>query len=156
MAKKTDIEYIRYYSEGSAARKLEPVYRPARRSAPKYAAPEKPVRKILVDPVAVASIAVAAVLLVLMLVGFSKLNGVMAETARMESYIQQLESENAVLTDNFHAGYDPEEVRKAALSLGMVPREKLQHHIIDVVVEEPVQEQTLWEQIVSFFTGPLA
>lgn len=156
MARKSDIEYIRYYTDGSAARKFEPVILPQKKKTSQPKRRSVPVKKIVVDPTAVVSIAVAAVLLVMMLISFSQLNAVQAEQKRMEQYIQQLEQENQILEDNYHAGYDLEQIEKTAIALGMVPKDTLQRITIhvDPIVEEV--ELTLWQRIAAFFTGLIA
>ena len=156
MARKSDIEYIRYYTDGSAARKFEPVILPKKVKTVRPKPRAVPVKKIVVDPTAVISIAVAAVLLVMMLVSFSHLNALEAEQQRVEQYIQQLEQENQILEDNYRSGYDLEQIKKTAIALGMVPKDTLQHITIylDPVVEEV--ELSLWQRIAAFFTGLIA
>ena len=159
MAKKHDILYVNFYTSGSAAHKIELTppqpYRTASAAEPK-ARPRK--RKVVyVDPLALASILVSAVMLVLMFVGMATLNEAHTQQARMEAYVERLQGQNAELQAEFEEKYDPEAIEKAALALGMVPVEQVEHRTIIV---EPVQvveaEPTFWEQLHTFFDGLFA
>ncbi len=152
MARRSDIQYIRIYTEGTAARKLEPA--PAPRRKPKPARPKaRKTVAIRVDPLAVAGIAVAVVMLVLMAVGLAKLDEVQQQRQALETYITQLQQENAALQDTYDNGYDLEEIRRNAEALGMVPVEDLPHIQIQVPPEAPDQgEAGWWESVLAFFT----
>ena len=76
MARKQYDRYVRYYTVGSAAAKLEPEARKA--SLPKYVKPEKR-KPIPFDPVAFMGSAMAVVLAVLMVVGLFQVAGTAAQ-----------------------------------------------------------------------------
>ena len=104
MARYADVQYIRLYTDGSAARKLEVpsvIKQQPRRK-------RKAQKKIIlhVDPVAILGLAVAAVMLILMLTGVSELRAAQQKTAQMEQYVVSLEQNNAQLEENYHSGYD--------------------------------------------------
>lgn len=149
MANKTDVQYIRFYTDGSAARKIEPeppkkrAFRPIRRPRTKLV--------VHVDLLAGVTIAVAAVMLVLMLVGLVNMRHAQAEQARMEQYVQTLKSKNSELRQTYESGFDLEEVAQKAEELGMIPAQEAEH--IPIRVEVPVKpeaEPTLWQRICTF------
>lgn len=159
MAKKHDILYVNFYTGGSAAHKIELTPPQPKQPEPVVAPKPRPKKRtvVYVDPLAMTSILVSAVLMVLMVVGMLTLNEVHAQEARMEAYVQSLQERNEVLQAEFEASYDPAAVEEAALALGMVPVDQVEHRTIRVepVAEEPV-ELTFWEQVQAFFSGLLA
>ena len=159
MGKKHDILYVNFYTGGSAAHKIELAPPQPTRQEPVAAPKPRPKKRtvVYVDPLAIASIVVSVVLLVMMVVGMIALNDAHAREAQMAAYVQNLREQNAVLQAEFDANYDPEAIEKAALALGMVPVDQVEHRTIRVepMVEEPA-ELTLWEQVQAFFEGLLA
>ena len=160
MAKKHDILYVNFYTGGSAAHKIE--LAPPRPSYPEPtpAAPKaRPKQRIVihVDPLAMASIVVSAVLMVLMVVGTLTLTDAHAQETRIAASLQVLEAENARLQAEFDELYDPAAIEEAALALGMVPVDQVEHRTIQVVpVEEIPEEPGFWEQVQDFFEGLFA
>ena len=155
MAQRMDIQYIRLYTDGSAALKLEPVSqnKPALNRRP-YKAKSK---KIYVDPVAILSIAVAVCMLVMMCVGFVQLGQAKKQVAVMEAYVDRLQVENERLTMQYQEGYNLEEVRQKALEMNMIPAEQAQYVLIEIPVEpEQPTQVSLWERLATFLTGLLA
>lgn len=155
MARRLDVQYIKFYTDGTAARKLEIP------SAP------KPVRKprakkkkqivLHIDPVAIFGMAVAVVMLVLMLTGMARLKVAQQQTADMEEYVVSLRAENNMLEDSYHNGYDLNEVERMALALGMVPKDQAQRIDIRLAQPEAVQkESSVWENVWTFLTGLFA
>ena len=155
MARKPDIQYIRYYTDGSAARQIKTV-----RSAPSAVlpTPRKLKRKVVfVDPVAIAGIVVAVSMLILMTVGIVEFVSIRQEAVALENYVEQLSEDNRELTDTYKAGYNLEDVEKTALSLGMVPAEQVEHVQIQVGSAAPEAEKvTLWDQLHTFLAGLFA
>ena len=157
MANKPDIRYINYYVSGTAAPNLVP--KPVRRKKPQLPKPRvRENRELLlqVDPFAIAGIAVAAVLLVLMCVGVTRLYTQKAEVSANVQYLEKLQAEQVQLQGTYTAGYDLEEVKKIALALGMVPKDTLIHDEVSVTIPTPVQESTRWENFWNFVTGLFA
>lgn len=134
MARKYNERYVRYYTFGSAAAKLEEQRRTA---LPKYKAPLKR-RPIAFDPVAFAGSAVAVLLAVLMLIGFIQVAIVQARVHELQTQVAILEQEQKVLRERYEEGYDLEEIRIAAQSMGMVAPEEAVHVRVDVpeMIEE--------------------
>lgn len=125
MAKKSDVQYIRYYTVGSAARKLAPQVTEQPKAAPK---PRKAKRVLVfIDPVAILGIVTAVIMLTCMLVGMVQLNEVWTRQAAVENQVQRLIRENETLQETYEAGYDLANIEKTALALGMVPAEQVEH-----------------------------
>ena len=151
MAKRPDVRYINYYVSGAAAPNLVP--QPVHKKKPRLPKPqlrESQELQLRLDPVAIVAVAVAAVMLVLMFVGVSRLYRQQAQVAVSAEYLQQLQTKNLQLKDSYANGYDLEEVEKLAVALGMVPKDTLVQQQIQVTM--PVSEQlpTGWENFCSF------
>ena len=155
MANRNDIQYVRFYTDGSAARKIAPSFNDfGKISQPK----EKKIKRILVfvDPVALLGIAVAVCMLICMGAGIARNKAAHKQTEQMQQYVQQLNAEKDVILEDYTSGYDLQTVKQTALALGMIPREQAQRVSLEVTV--PVQEQTvtLWARIGTFLAGLLA
>ena len=124
MARKYTERYVRYYTFGSAAAKLEDQRRQA--ELPKYKAPQKR-KPIAFDPFAFAGSAVAIVLAVLMVIGFIQLAHTTAQVHDLQTQVTAMEQERQMLQELYENGYDLEEVRIAAQSMGMVEAEDAAH-----------------------------
>ena len=145
MNQKPKIQYIgQFYVHGSEARALEL----QEQKKPKTKLPLaklEAVEKIYVDPVALTAIAVAAVMLVVMILGAVQLQNDWMHYTRMSDYVTELKTENARLTQIYRGGYDLEDIEMKALAMGLVPRSELQ--TISVTVTRPeVQPQLTWDQ----------
>ncbi len=154
MARQPDVEYIRFYTDGSAARKVAPVAPLKTIKLPKI----KKHRRITlhIDPVAIGGIVMAAVMLVLMLVGVAKLVNTKQELQTMQGYVQTLQQENNSLEDTYLQGYDLEAVEQTALALGYVPVEQVKHVTIHVPQVQPEAQPGTWERFYTFLTGLFA
>lgn len=141
MARKYNERYVRYYTFGSTAAKLD---RDERRAAlPKYKSPEKR-KPIAVDPVALVGNVVAIVLAVLMLIGMAQVAHTTAQVRELETQVISLEMEQELLQQKYESGYDLNEVRVAAESMGMVPAEEAIHISVNVPAETVVTQQLSW------------
>ena len=154
MARKPDVQYIRFYTDGSAARKVATVAPLKTIKLPKV----KKQKKLLVyiDPVAIAGIAMAVIMLTLMAVGVMQLKTARQEMQTMAAYVSTLQEENASLQATFSEGYDLDQIEKTALALGLVPKEQVRHVTVSVpelIVEE---EPDAWERFYIFLTGLFA
>ena len=105
MARKNDIRYICYYTDGSAARQLE-VKPPVRKKVQPPKA--RPLKKLVVriDPVAVGGIVISAILLIAMLVGSFQLYALRQQAQQMRQYANYLSEQNASLSATYESGYD--------------------------------------------------
>ena len=157
MAQKPEIQYVgQFYVHGSEARKL------AEKKEQKKAKTELPlhrferVRKVYVDPLAIGSLLVAAVLLVTMVMGTLSLQTAWQDLGTARQYVSELSTRNSILASQYRSGYDLEEIRSAALSMGMIPVEEAQ--VMQLRVTVPVQEaeRTWVDDLVWFLEGLFA
>lgn len=154
MARHTDVQYIRFYTEGSAARKVAPVAPLKTIKLPKIKKHKRVT--VFVDPMAVAGIAMAVMMAVLMIVGVVRLINARQEMAAMSQYVQTLREENISLTQEFSDGYDIEEIQRTATALGMIPKEQAQHITLRLPEFQEPAEPTAWERFTTFLTGLFA
>jgi len=154
MARQLDVQYVRYYTDGSAARNIAPSVSRKTQSLPKYF---KKKRRIVVhvDPVAIAGILMAGIMLILMTVGVVELNRAQEEAAQMEAYVQTLRQENTALQTAYEEGYDLSQVEHMAKALGMVPGEQVRRISIQVPVEQE-PSSGFWENVTTFLSGLFA
>ncbi len=154
MARQLDVQYIRFYTDGSAARKVAPVAPLKTIKLPKT----KKHKKITlhIDPIAIGGIVMAAVMLILMLVGVAQLTNTRQELVSMQSYVQTLQEEKISLEATYEQGYDLEAVEQTALALGLVPKEEVKHVSIRVPQPKIEEEPGAWEQFYTFLTGLFA
>lgn len=157
MAQKPKIQYIgQFYVHGSEAKEL------ARKNEQKKAKTELPqhrferVRKVYVDPLAIGSLIVAAVMLVTMVMGALSLQTAWQELGTAQQYVYELQTANRTLTAEYHAGYDLEEVRSAALAMGMIPVEEAEVMHLNVTVPRQEPERTWQDDLVWFLEGLFA
>lgn len=153
MARQPEIQYVRYYTYGSAARQLEPEI--VRKN--KVGLPQPKVRKdkrtvIHFDPIYLCAMFVAGAMLLTMVLGLVHLGIANAEAAQMESYVDSLYRENDRLTKAYEESYDLEEVKQQALQMGLVPMEQVEHIALQVQLPENEPELTVWEQFAMFWT----
>ena len=156
MARTTEIRYINYYVSGSSAYCVEPQPQPKKKQT---ALPNQRRKKkivIHVDPVAILGICVAAIMLVVMVVGTFRLNAAQQEAQRMSDYVTYLQEQNVALRAEYEQAYDPEEIRQIALARGMIPASEAQQVYIQVNVPQQEQVPTAWESFVTFLTGLFA
>lgn len=154
MARGPEVQYIRYYTDGSAARQLEPALPKKRRPLPKT---KKQYRHTLyIQPMAIAGLLLSAVLLVMMAVGYTELRHAQRQEEAMEKYVQQLKSQNAIDRAEYEETLDIEEIERSALALGMIPQEQAQQMVI--TVEMPQQQETpgFWQQTITFLESLFA
>lgn len=157
MARKPDIQYIRFYTDGSAARQVQD--KPHRQK--KYALSKAPRREnkqrvIRIDPLAMGGIVISAVMLVLMIAGTVELFSVRQQANQMEQYVAQLYAQNIELRSDYESGYDLNEVQRSANALGLVP-------VADKTVTVSLQDQpvrmaqpNVWQRLSQFFQGLFA
>lgn len=156
MAKKPDIQYISFYTHGSAAQKIAPAV--TIREDARMPRPKKQKRKVLyVDPVAILSIAVAVCMICMLVAGFHGLQKAQDRLSVMQQHLDKLVIQHEELEQKYREDIDLENIRVTALALGMVPKEQLQTTSISVSrpAAEP-EEQSYWEQLTAFLVDLLA
>ncbi len=156
MAMQPDIQYVSFYVEGNAAKKLEQqLLRPAAAPKPKVRKVKR--RVVSIDPAAVLGLVVAVVMLFTMASALNGYRATVAKQQQMQNYILQLQQENAQLQQTYENGYDLEEIRDIALAVGMIPAEEADRITISVELPQPQQrELTLWEKVTTFLAGLFA
>ena len=162
MARQEDIRYINSFVSGNVAYQIEPKENRPSITAQLPKLPKQPkVRErkelqLIVEPVALVGVVLAAVLLVMLAVGALQLMDARADERIMEQYVQSLREENTRLQDTYHSGYDLERVEEIALAMGMVPVEEVEHIQVSLAmpVETPeIQEPGFWTRVLTFLTG---
>lgn len=156
MALQPDIQYVQFYMDGSAARKIEPKRETGKTVRPM---PRRKVRRrvVAVDPVALVGTVAAVIMLVAMAFGVAEYHETLLRAEQMSSYVEQLQNENAALNQVYRDSYDLEEVYEVATAIGMVPIENLED--IPISVELPRKTETsrnVWESITTFLAGLFA
>lgn len=154
MDNRQEIRYINAYVSGNIAYQLESQPKRRRVTLPKQRREKKMV--VRVDPVAIGGIAIAMVLLVLLSVGFVRLQTAQAEAKALENYVVSLQEKNDRLYAEYSAGYDLEEIEKIALAMGMVPSSQVPHISMEVTIPQQQAEPTAWENFCAFLTGLFA
>ena len=157
MARSNDVQYVRFYSYGSAAEKVElPVKEKKKITLPKPKLEQVSWKILKMDALALTGIVVAAVMLVCMLIGLIQVNIANAELQRAQVLVAQLEAENDRLQTEYVHGYDLAEIRISAEAMGMVPVEEVRH--VKIKVPEAVEVETVswWEQWILDFKALFA
>lgn len=158
MASRVDVQYIQFYTEGTAAKKIAT-------PAPKKRVQEKPAAKrarrkvVRIDPVAVLSLAVCLALTITLGLGIGKVQQAKQDNARMAAYVENLTQKSEVLAQEYAAGYDLHEIEKTAMALGMVHSDQASHRgvTIQMADQTPAQPQmNFWQNLVAFFTNIFA
>ncbi len=157
MIQKPKIQYVgQFYVHGSEAKKLELAQEQKKAKTRLPLAKLQAIEKIYVDPVALAAIAVAVVMLVTMVAGTLQILDDWAEYRSVSRYTSYLHQENARLTREYAESYDLEDIRTKATALGMVPREELRTMTMTVVLPEPEPEISRIQEIKDFLEGMFA
>jgi hypothetical protein len=136
MARKPDVQYVRFVTDGSAARALEaPAHKP-KTKLPKVRKAGMLVLKV--DPLAFTGVVLSLVMAVLMIVNCVQLKENQESADAMYGYVEQLRQENCNLTKTYRNGYDLDDVREKALALGMIPKSEAKRITVDA---PPVQSE---------------
>ena len=158
MPRQPDIQYVQFYVDGTAARKLE-TNRKLQTQMPdphKRRVTRRRKKVIAIDPLSVSAVLVAGVMLVSMAVGMMRLGTIDRETEKMEAYVVALQQENTTLRQTYQDGYDLEDIREKAVAMGLVPI--VHNDRITIQAQVPVQQEevTVWDQIGTFLAGLFA
>ena len=154
MERKTEVQYIRYYVDGSAARKVE--LQPDKQETAAKKKRKVTVYKLYIDPLPVAGILLSCVLLVCMILGAVELGHVRQEYRAMHEHVQTLQESNKDLQIRYRDTVDAEYVEQLALSMGMIPQEQAQRITISIPMPETVEEPNFWEKTMVFLEGLFA
>lgn len=155
MARQPEVQYVSFYTAGSAARKVTPLVELDPVKKPKVKKKKKLLR-IFVDPVSMLAVAMSALMLILMAVGVVQLNAARQNAQRMAAYVEQLQSQNQILADQFEDKLDLEDIERNALALGMIPAEQADTVILQIPEEPVEQTPDAWQGIYTFLTALFA
>ena len=156
MTQKPKIQYIgQFYVYGSEAKALAEKERKKAKTKLPLAKPVQ-TAEIRVEPLALASILVAVVLVVTMALTAWDLHTAWQEYDVMAGYVDRLTEENVQLMKEYRASYNLDEIESYALALGLVPQDQVKNISITLTVPQPQEEPGLREDIVWFFQGLLA
>lgn len=156
MARKSDIQYIQFYTDGSAARELTPRISPRKMLSRVVQPIMQKDNAVKVYPLELCAVAVSAVMLVLLVVGMFSLRSANTELETMRSYVQTLQAENTQLQAQHDEIYDLKSVEQTALAIGMVPVDQVEHVTMQVVLPAAEEEPSFWENVGALFTGLFA
>ena len=157
MNQKPKIQYVgQFYVHGSEARQvqLQEEKRQAKTRLP--LAKIKAIEKIYVDPVALAGIAVAVLMLVTMVLGAVQLKKDWEQYEQVSAYVSELKKENARMNHLYRSSYDLEDIKTKAVSMGLVPVSELQTMAVTITMPEPEVEPSRIEEIKFFLEGLFA
>lgn len=148
MARQPDIQYVRFYTPGSAARKVELAPEPRKNvELPRPRVRRQPRKVIRLNPIALCAMVVAAALLVAMAVGVVELAAVSARVEKMESYAAKLQGQYTELRKTYEAGYDLADIEEKALAMGMVPSDRVEHIVVRVEPKPVEPEMSFWDEV---------
>ena len=110
------------------------------------------------DPVAIVGVLGVVCLLVALAVGGVQYLFLQHQTQQMQQYMETLQMENTQLQQTYEDGYDLDQIRDLANSLGLVPADQVQQVAVSVQVpqEQVVTEMTFWESFTTFLAGLFA
>lgn len=155
MARQWDVQYVNFYTAGSAAVKYEPT--PIKKQIATLPKPHRKKKiRVFIDPVAVGGVLMAVVMLVMMVSGIVRLNEARTEQIRMQEYVQQLQEENTQLKTSYEAGYDADEIYEIATAMGMIPEQEGERITLQVSVPQLEEAMSPWENFCAFLTGLFA
>jgi hypothetical protein len=154
---KPKIQYVgQFYVHGSEARQLQLQEQKRQAKTKLPLARIQKIEKVYVDPVALAGIAVAVVMLVTMVLGAIQIKRDWDQYERMSSYVSELKKENARKNHAYRLSYDLADIETKALAMGLVPRTELETITVSVTVPEKVPQMTRMEEIRFFLEGLFA
>ena len=157
MNQKPKIQYVgQFYVHGSEARQLQLQEQKRQAKTKLPLARIQKIEKIYVDPVALAGIAVAVVMLVTMVLGAIQIKQDWDQYERVSAYVSELKRENARISHAYRASYDLEDIKSKALAMGLVPKSELQTMSVTVTVPKPEPELTRLQEIEYFLEGLFA
>ena len=157
MNQKPEIQYVgQFYVHGSEARKLQLQEQKRQAKTKLPLAKIKAIEKIYVDPVALAGIAVAVLMLVTMVLGAIQLKRDWDQYEQAAAYVSELKKENARMSHLYRSSYELEDIKTKAVSMGLVPKSELQTMAVTITIPEPEAEPTRMEEIKLFLEGLFA
>lgn len=154
MAYQSDVTYIRYYTDGSAARQPAPKAPQKKRTLPKVK--QQPKQVLYIQPIAVVGLLLSAVMLVMMIAGAVELHNAKQQKQAMAEYVQKLTWENSHNRAEYEDGLDLETIEKSAIAIGMVPQDQVRQITISVPMPETEENPGFWEKTLVFLESLFA
>ena len=96
------------------------------------------------------------IMAVVLCVGMVELEQVRSEQRTLQRYVWDLEDQNEVLEQKYGEQYDLNEVRQAALGMGMVPEDQLSHQSLSVTIPQAPETPGIFQRVADFFRGLFA
>lgn len=153
MAPRPDIQYVQFYTVGTAARKLAAPTQYIPNVRPRTKARKKTAVKVY--PVETLAILTAFALLVTILIGAFSYKKAAQEYQTMCRYVTDLENQRRSLADEYEKNFDENTVLQTAASTGMVKADQVQR--IYISVSEPAAEpQEESKGLIGFLTALFA
>ena len=157
MNQKPKIQYVgQFYVHGSEARQLQLQEQKRQAKTKLPLARIQKIEKIYVDPVALAGIVVAVVMLVTMVLGAVQIKRDWDRYEQVSAYVSELKKENARLNHAYRLSYDLEDIKSKALAMGLVPKSELETVSITVTVPEREPVLTRSDEIRLFLEALFA
>ena len=157
MNQKPKIQYVgQFYVHGSEARQLQLQEEKRQAKTKLPLARIQQIEKVYVDPVALAGIAVAVVMLVTMVLGAVQIKRDWEQYEQVSAYVSELKKENARKNHAYRLSYDLKDIESKALAMGLVPKSELQTATVVVTIPEPEPEMTRLDEIRFFLEGLFA
>lgn len=154
MARHPSVEYVRFRTDGNAARKVE-VAEPLKTiRLPRAKKQKRPLHRI--DLLSLTAIALTIVMTVCMLVGLQQLDAAQQETAAMQQKVQALQVENDALWTYYEENLDMDQIERTAMALGMIPKDQATCITVQVPQEVVEEQPNVWERVTLFLTGLFA
>ena len=154
MAQHLDVQYVSFYTDGSAARKV--AEKKPFQMLPKTRSVKRKRKTVYLDPVAFFGIAMSVVLITMMIVGLVQLHNACMEAKAMEAYVQELKEDNQDIRTKYEQERNLENAKQTALALGFVPQEQVKHISMQVPMEEAAPQPGIWDRFCAFLTGLFA
>ena len=154
MARHTSVEYIRFTTDGNAARKVE-VAEPIKTMRLPRVKKQKSITW-RIDPLALTAIAMTLVMALCMVVGVLQLDAVRQENAAMQAHVENLQQQNEELQTYFEENCDMDRIERTAMALGMVPKDQVICIRIQVPQEIVEEQPGAWERFTTFLSGLFA
>ena len=157
MNQKPKIQYVgQFYVHGSEARQLQLQEQKRQAKTKLPLARIQKIEKVYVDPVALAGIVVAVVMLVTMVLGAVQIKRDWDRYEQVSAYVSELKKENARLNHAYRLSYDLEDIKSKALAMGLVPKSELETVSITVTVPKREPVLTRSDEIRLFLEGLFA
>ena len=154
MARHPSVEYIRFRTDGNAARKIEVAAPIETIRLPRVKKQKQPRRRP--DVLSLTAIVMTAIMAVCMLVGLQQLRAAQQETLAMQQKVEALQAENDALWTYYDENLDMDQIERTAMALGMIPKDQATCVTVQVAAEVVEEQPDVWDRVTMFLTGLFA